>query len=77
MLSFNEAISNRDGLTPGREKVRCGTIQTVIHRPHQINEICKLRVSSRNVGTICGRASEVVETIGCRHIDRCCVQESS
>ena len=32
-------------------------------RPHQICKICKLRVSSWNVGTMHGTANEVVETI--------------
>ena len=41
----------------------------------QICKICKLHVSSWNVGTMSGRASEV-ETIGHRHINICCVQES-
>ena len=64
VVSYNGAISNRDGVIPGREKVRCGPIQTMIQQPHQICKICKLRVSLWNIGTMCGRASEAVETIG-------------
>ena len=28
-----------------------------------------------NVGTLCGRASEVIETVSRRYIDICCLQE--
>ena len=52
MSNNNEAIFTRDGEVPGKEKVRCGPIQTVIQQPHQICKICKLRVSSWNVGTM-------------------------
>ena len=76
VMSYNGAISNRDSGVPGREKVRCGPIQTVIQRSHQGYKICKLGVSSWNAGTMHGRASEVVETLGRRHIAIYCVQES-
>ena len=70
----NGTRSNNDnGVVSGREKVRCGPIQTVIQRPHKL---CKLRLSSLNVGTMRGRANEVVETLGRRNIDICCIQES-
>ena len=59
VMSKNGAISNRDDVVPGREKVRCGSIQTAIQRPHQICEICKLNVSSWNVG----RMSECVKLL--------------
>ena len=74
VIWYNRAISNRDGVVPNRRKVRCGPIQTVIQRPHQVCKICKLR--AWNVGTMLGRTSEVVETVGRRHIDACCIQES-
>ena len=74
VIWYNRAISNRDGVVPDRRKVRCGPIQTVIQRPHQVCKICKLR--AWNVGTMLGRTSEVVETVGRRHIDICCIQES-
>ena len=61
---------------PVGKKVRCGPIQTVIQRSHQGCKICKLGVSSRNAGTMHGRESEVVETLGRRHIAIYCVQES-
>ena len=65
--------NNGNGVVSSREKVRCGPIQTVIQRPHKL---CKLRLSSLNVGTMRGRANEVVETLGRRNIDICCIQES-
>ena len=71
-MSYNRAISNRDGVILGREKekVRCGPIQTVIQRPHQVCKVGKLHVSLWNVDTMHGRVSEVVETLGGRRIDR-------
>ena len=74
VIWYNRAISNRDGVVPDRRKVRCGIFQTVIQRPHQVCKICKLR--AWNVGTMLGKTSEVVETVGRRHIDICCIQES-
>ena len=74
-LSENNLLTYLLTYLPSREKVRCGPIQIVIQRPHQICKICKLRVSLWNVGTMRGRASEV-ETIGLRRIDVCCVQKS-
>ena len=74
IIWYNRAISNRDGVVSDRRKVRCGPIQTVIQQPHQVCKICKLR--AWNVGTMLGRTSEVVETVGRRHIDICCIQES-
>ena len=76
-MSYNGAISNRDGVVSSREKVRCGSIQMVIKRPHQLCKICKLHVSLWNVGRMHGRVSEIVATIGHRGINICCVQESS
>ena len=69
VMSYNRTISNRDGVIPGRERVKCEPIETVIQRPHQVCKICRLRVSSWNVGTMSGRASEVAETIGRRRIN--------
>ena len=74
VMPYNGAISNRDGVTLGTKKLRCGRIQTVIQQP--LCKTWKLRVSSSNVGTMHGRASEVVETISRRRIDIWCVQES-
>ena len=75
-IMYNRTISNRDGLVPNREKVRCGPIQTTIQQPHQVCKICKLRESLWNVGTMHGWGSEVVETLGRRRINICCDQES-
>ena len=52
VMSYNGAISNRDGVIPDREKVRCGPIQTITQRPHQICKICKLHVYLWNAGTM-------------------------
>ena len=59
------------GPAHGRVIVRSGHCQTVIKRPDQTN----IRVSTVNVGTLRGRASEVVETISRRNVDICCLQE--
>ena len=75
-MLYNVSMTKRDGVVPNRQNVRCGSIQTIIQRQCQICKICKLHVSSWNVGTMGGRASEVVETIGRRRINICCVQES-
>ena len=58
-MSYNGAISNRDDVVPDRKKVTCEPIHTDIQRPHQICKICKLRVTSWDVDTVSGRASEV------------------
>ena len=34
------------------------------------------RVGTLNVGTMKGKASEVVETMSCRRVDLCCLQET-
>ena len=77
VMSYNGAISNRDDVVSCREKVRCGSIQMVIERPHQVCKICKLHVSLWNLGRMNGRVSEIVETIGHRGINICCVQEQA
>ena len=76
VMSYNGSVSNRVDVVPDGKKVRCGPIQTVIQRPNRVCKICKLRVSLWNVCKMHGRASQVVETIGRRRIDICCVQES-
>ena len=70
-MPYNGAISDRDSVVPGWEKVKWSSFQIVIQRPHRIYKICKLRVFSWNVGTMRRRASPVVETIRLRHIDIC------
>ena len=37
---------------------------------------CKLRIGTVNVGTMSGRASEVVEMLTRRKVDVCCLQET-
>ena len=76
IMLHSRVISNKDSVIPSREKVRCGPIQIVILQPYQICKICKLCVSSWNVGPMHGKVSEVFETIGCRHTDIFCAQES-
>ena len=55
-------------------------LDVVLSRPtssdYEVCKICKLRVSSWNVGTMDGRTSVVVVALGRRHIDICCAQES-
>ena len=76
VMLHSRVISNKDSVIPSREKVRCGPIQIITLQPYQICKICKLCVSSWNVGAMHGKVSEVLETIGCRHIDIFCAQES-
>ena len=59
-MSYKGTISKKDAV-PSSEKVRSGPIQTGIQQPREVCQICKLCVSSWNVGTLHGRASEVVE----------------
>ena len=55
-------------------------LDVVLSRPtssdYEVCKICKLRVSSWNVGTMDGRTSVVVVALGRRHIDIFCAQES-
>ena len=71
----NKAGTVSEGPTDGMKNVRSGHSQTVIKLPDQerLQEI--LRVATVNVGTLRGRASEVVETVSRRNIDICCLQE--
>ena len=68
----NRAGAASEVLAHGRVDVRSGHCQTVIKRPDQEE---RLRVATANVGTLRGRASEVVETVSRRKIDICCLQE--
>ena len=58
-----------------RKNVRSGHSQTVIKLPDQKKLQERLRAATVNVGTLRGRASEVVETVSRRNIDICCLQE--
>ena len=55
--------------------VRSGHSQTVIKLPDQERLQERLRVATVNVGTLRGRASEVVGTVSRRNVDICCLQE--
>ena len=63
----------------GRDGVRYehhSTVNMLLHRKLSgLDETVKFRVGTLNVGTMRGRAGEVVETLTRRHIDICCVQE--
>ena len=59
-----------DGVGNGRVGVRYGHHQITIQRPYQ-----SFRVATLNVGTMRGRAGEVVETMSRRGVDVCCLQE--
>ena len=59
----------------GRKNVRSGHSQTAIKLPDQERLQERLHVATVNVGTLRGRASEVVETVSGRNIDICCLQE--
>ena len=62
-----------------RTGVRCehhSTVNMLLHRKLSgLDKTVKFRVGTLNVGTMRGRAGEVVETLTRRHIDICCVQE--
>ena len=62
-------VSGRADLV-GRGLARSGYCSESSKRPQ------KLRVATLNVGTMKGRASEVVETVSRRGVDLCCLQET-
>ena len=68
----NKADALCEGLAHGRSSVLPGHHQTVIKLP---GDSLKFRVGTLNVGTLRGRAGEVVETISRRNVDICCLQE--
>ena len=68
-------IVRSEGPAHGRKNVRSGHSQTVIKIPDQERLQERLRVVIVNVGTLRGRASDVVETVSRRNIDICCLQE--
>ena len=71
----NRAGTVSEGPMHGRKNVRSGHSQTVIKLPDQERLQERLRVATVNVGTLRGRASEVVETVSRSNIDICCLQE--
>ena len=67
----------RVGAAASGSSSRCGPTRSSRAKVSETPHPCvKLRFASLNVGTMRGRASEVVETLTRRRIDICCVQES-
>ncbi|XP_057306907.1 uncharacterized protein LOC130645064 [Hydractinia symbiolongicarpus] len=64
-----------EGVAHGRTDVRCEHRQTVTQLSHHKVDNTRLRMASVNVGTLRGRAGEVVEMLERRSVDMCCVQE--
>ena len=64
-----------ESVTHGRTDVRCEHSQTVIQLSHCNVDSLLLRMASINVGTLRGRADEVVEMLERRSVDVCYVQE--
>ena len=69
----NMAGTVSEGPAHARKNVRSGHSQTVIKLPDQERLPEILRVATANVGTLRGRASEVVKTVSRRNIDICCL----
>ena len=59
----------------GRTDVRGEHCQIVTQLLHRKVESLLLRMASINVGTLRGRAGEVVKMLERRSVDVCCVQE--
>ena len=64
-----------ESVSHGRTDVRCEHRQTVTQLSHRKVDSLLLRMASINVGTLRGRAYEVVEMLERRSVDVCCVQE--
>ena len=63
-----------EGVVNGRAGVNVGHVRSISCKILQ--KKFKLRIASLNVGTMDGRASEIVETLARRRIDICAVQET-
>ena len=63
-----------EGVVNGRAGVNVGPIRSISCKILQKRS--KLRIASLNVGTMCGKASEIVETLARRRIEICAVQET-
>ena len=63
-----------EGVVNGRAGVNVGPIRSISCKILQKRS--KLRIASLNVGTMCGNASEIVETLARRRIEICAVQET-
>ena len=64
-----------ESVAHGRTDVRCEHRQTFTQLSHRKVDSLLLRMASINVGTLRGRAGEVVEMLERRSVDVCCVQE--
>ena len=63
-----------EGVVNGRAGVNVGPVRSI--SCEILQKRFKLRIASLNVGTMRGRASEIVETLARRRIDICAVQET-
>ena len=64
-----------ESVAHGRTDVRCEHRHTVTQLSHRKVDSLLLRMAGINVGTLRGRAGEVVEMLERRSVDVCCVQE--
>ena len=64
-----------ESVAHGRTDVRCEHHQIVTQLSHRKVDSLLLRMASINVGTLRGRAGEIVEMLERRSVDVCCVQE--
>ena len=73
----NGASTDCGGVAHGRGVARCKQPQIVSKRLHREvgGPTTNFRIGTLNVGTLRGKAGEVVETMTRRGIDLCCVQE--
>ena len=63
-----------EGVVNGRAGVNVGPVRSI--SCEILQKRFKLRIASLNVGTMRGKASEIVETLARRRIDICAVQET-
>ena len=63
-----------EGVANGRAGVNVGPVRSI--SCEILQKRFKLRIASLNVGTMRGKASEIVETLARRRIDICAVQET-
>ena len=63
-----------EGVVNGRAGVNVGPVRSI--SCEILQKRFKLRIASLNVGTMCGRAREIVETSARRRIYICAVQET-
>ena len=63
-----------EGVVNGRAGVNVGPVRSI--SCEILQKRFKLRIASLNVGTMCSRASEIVESLARRRINICAVQET-